>query len=94
MPGSGETFTSWIHLDDIVSALDFLSQRRLGGIYNLVNDFNMTIHELSDEICQRADLEKILWDDTKPSYRSLNARISNEKIKSAGYKLIHPETIV
>jgi nucleoside-diphosphate-sugar epimerase len=94
MPGSGETFTSWIHLDDIVSALDFLSQRRLGGIYNLVNDFNMTIHELSDEICQRADLEKILWDDTKPSYRSLNARISNEKIKSAGYKLIHPDTIV
>lgn len=94
MPGSGETFTSWIHLDDIVSALDFLSQRRLGGIYNLVNDFNMTIRELSDEICELGNLQKILWDDTKPSYRSLNARVSNQKIKAAGYKLIHPKTIV
>lgn len=92
--GSGETFTSWIHLDDIIGALDFLSQRRFGGIYNLVNDFDMTIRELSDEICKRAGLEKIIWDNTKPSYRSLNARISNQKIKANGYKLIHSKTII
>ena len=91
--GSGETFTSWIHLDDVIAAMDYISQRRLGGIYNLVNDFDMTIRELSDQICELGNLEKILWDDTKPSYRSLNARISNEKIKAAGYKLIHPKTI-
>ncbi len=94
IPGSGETFTSWIHLDDIIAAMDFVIQKRLNGIYNLVNDFDFTIRELSDEICHRVDLEKILWDDTKPSYRSLNARISNKKIKAAGYKLIHPETIM
>ena len=92
--GSGETFTSWIHLDDVIAAMDYLSQRRLGGIYNLVNDFDFTIRELSDEICKLGNLEKIIWDDTKPSYRSLNARISNEKIKAAGYKLIHPKMIV
>ncbi|MGB3641138.1 MAG: SDR family oxidoreductase [Rivularia sp. (in: cyanobacteria)] len=92
--GSGETFTSWIHLEDVIAAMDFVIQRRLSGIYNLVNDFNMTIRELSDEICKLGNLEKILWDDTKPSYRSLNARISNEKIKDAGYKLIHPKTII
>ncbi|MGB6298121.1 MAG: SDR family oxidoreductase [Rivularia sp. (in: cyanobacteria)] len=92
--GSGETFTSWIHLDDVIAAMDYLSKRKLGGIYNLVNDFNMTIRELSDEICKLGNLEKILWDDTKPSYRSLNARISNQKIKAAGYKLIHPKTII
>ena len=92
--GSGETFTSWIHLDDVIAAMDYIAQRRLGGIYNLVNDFNMTIRELSDEICKLGNLEKIVWDDTKPSYRSLNARISNQKIKNAGYKLIHPKTIV
>ncbi|MBV6624896.1 MAG: SDR family oxidoreductase [Rivularia sp. (in: Bacteria)] len=92
--GSGETFTSWIHLDDVIAAMDYIAQRRLGGIFNLVNDFNFTIRELSDKICELGNLEKILWDDTKPSYRSLNARISNEKIKDAGYKLIHPQTIV
>lgn len=92
--GSGETFTSWIHLEDVIAAMDYISQRRLGGIYNLVNDFDMTIRELSDEICKLGNLERILWDDTKPSYRSLNARISNKKIKAAGYKLIHPDTII
>ncbi|MGB3761535.1 MAG: class I SAM-dependent methyltransferase [Rivularia sp. (in: cyanobacteria)] len=40
----------------------------------------MSIRKLSNEICELAGLEKILWDDTKPSYRSLNARISNERI--------------
>ena len=94
MPGSGETFTSWIHLDDIIAVMDFLCQRRLGGIYNLVNDFNFTIRELSDKVCDRAGLEKIIWDDTKPSYRFLNARVSNHKIKAAGYKLIHSDTII
>ncbi|KST68930.1 NAD(P)-dependent oxidoreductase [Mastigocoleus testarum BC008] len=94
IPGSGNTFTSWIHLDDIVAALDFLCQRRLGGIYNLVNDFNMTIRELSDLVCDRANLDKVIWDDTKPSYRFLNARVSNQKIKASGYNLIHPKTII
>ncbi|MEO1374865.1 MAG: SDR family oxidoreductase [Cyanobacteria bacterium J06635_10] len=94
MAGSGATFTSWIHLDDVIAAMDFLCQRRLGGIYNLVNDFNLTIRELSDKVCDREGLERILWDDTKPSYRFLNARVSNEKIKAAGYKLIHSDTII
>ena len=94
IPGSGETFTSWIHLEDIIAAMDFLCHKRLGGIYNLVNDFNMTIRELSNLVCDREGLARVIWDDTKPSYRFLNARVSNQKIKAAGYKLIHPETII
>ena len=94
IPGSGETFTCWIHLDDIIAAVDFLCQRRLGGIYNLVNDFNLTIGELCDQVCDRQGWPRIIWDDTKPSYRFLNARVSTQKIKAAGYKLIHPDTIV
>ncbi|MDJ0737805.1 MAG: SDR family oxidoreductase [Nostocaceae cyanobacterium] len=94
IPGSGQTFTSWIHLDDIIATVDFLAHRRLGGIYNLVNDFNLTIRELCDLVCDRQGLERIIWDDTKPSYRFLNARVSNQKIKAAGYSLIHPQTIV
>ena len=94
IPGSGKTFTSWIHLEDIIGVMDFLCQRRLGGIYNLVNDFNLTIRELCDLICDRQGLERTIWDDTKPSYRLLNARVSNQKIKGTGYKLIHPQTII
>lgn len=94
LPGSGATFTSWIHLDDIIAAVDFANQNRLRGIYNLVNDFNLTIRELSDQVCDRQGLARIVWDASQPSFRALNARIDNQKIKAAGYKLIHPDTIV
>lgn len=94
MPGSGETFSCWIHLDDIIAAIDFLCQKRLGGIYNLVNDFNLTIGELCDRVCDLQGFKKIVWDASKPSFRDLNARINNQKIKAAGYQFIHPQTIV
>ena len=94
IPGSSNTYTSWVHLDDIVAAIDFLRQRRLGGIYNLVNDFDLTIGELSDLVCDRQGIERITWNNSQPGYRLLNARVSNQKIKTAGYKLIHPKTIV
>ena len=94
IPGSSKTYISWVHLDDIVAAIDYLRQRRLGGIYNLVNDFDLTVGELSDRIQDRQGLERIIWDDTQPGYRLLNARVSNQKIKATGYKLIHPKTIL
>jgi hypothetical protein len=49
---------------------------------------------LCDYVGDRQGLARIIWDDTKPSYRFLNARISNQKIKTAGYQLIHPDTII
>ena len=94
LPGTGDTFTSWIHLNDIVGAVDFLCERRLGGIYNLVNDFNCTIRELCDRVLTQQGLERAVWDASQSGSRNLNARISNQKIKAAGYKLIHPKTII
>lgn len=94
LPGSGESFACWIHLDDIVRAVDFARQKRLNGIYNLVNDLRWTSRELCDYVCDHQGLERIVWDADKPSFRVLNARIKNQKIKEAGYQLIHPETIV
>ncbi|NES81580.1 MAG: SDR family NAD(P)-dependent oxidoreductase, partial [Moorea sp. SIO2B7] len=81
-------------LEDIVGAVDFIRKHRLGGIYNLVNDFNFTSREFFDKVCEQQGLAKVSWDASKPSYRSLNARINNQKIKTAGYRLIHPHTIV
>jgi len=33
-PGNGEEITNWIHLDDIISCIEFARQNRLQGIYN------------------------------------------------------------
>ncbi|MGD1922380.1 MAG: NAD-dependent epimerase/dehydratase family protein [Pleurocapsa sp.] len=37
-PGKGEDYTNWIHLEDIVSAIDFAKQKQLDGIYNLASE--------------------------------------------------------
>ncbi|MFB8787359.1 MAG: SDR family oxidoreductase [Potamolinea sp.] len=94
LPGTGESFMNWIHLDDIVCAVDFVLVNQCGGIYNLVNDVTMRIRDLCDQICDRENLPKVLWNPSEPSQRDFNTRVSNQKLKAAGYKFIHPDKMI
>ncbi len=92
-PGNGEDTTNWIHLDDIVGAIEFARQQQLKGIYNLVDDAHLSSQELIDNLAQKYDKPKVMWDASQPKSRAYNSKVSNEKIKRAGYKLIHPQII-
>ncbi len=92
-PGNGEDTTNWIHIDDIVGAIEFARHHRLEGIYNLVDDAHLTSRELLDRVFEKHNLPNVIWDDTQKSTRPYNAKVSNQKIKDAGYKLIHPQMI-
>ncbi|HEY9690757.1 MAG TPA: SDR family oxidoreductase [Oculatellaceae cyanobacterium] len=92
-PGKGEYVTNWIHLDDIVSAIDFALTHQLQGTYNLVNDVPMLGRELIDWVLESHNLPKVTWDESADEVRPYNARVSNQKIKMAGYKLIHPKIV-
>ncbi|WGV24832.1 SDR family oxidoreductase [Halotia branconii] len=92
-PGNGDDVTNWIHLDDIVAAIEFVRQNRLQGIYNLVDDAHLTSRELLDTLLAKYSLPQLTWDSSIKSNRSYNATVSNQKIKAAGYKLIHPQMI-
>ena len=94
LPGSGSNYTAWIHLEDIVSGVDFVRQKRCHGIYNLVNDVRLTSKELCDLICDRQNLARISWDENKSPFSALNARVDNSKIQKEGYQFIYPDTIV
>jgi len=89
-PGNGEDAT-WIHLDDIVAAIKFARQHRLQGIYNLVDGAHLTSRELLDKVCEQHSLPKVVWEESLKSVRPYNARVSNQKIKDAGYQFIHPQ---
>ncbi|MEG4857431.1 NAD-dependent epimerase/dehydratase family protein [Microcoleus sp. K1-B6] len=89
-PGRGEDATNWVHRDDIVGGLTFALENRLQGIYNLVGDVSLSSGELLDRIFEANNLPKVSWDGS-PSVRPYNARVSNQKIKAAGYQFIHPE---
>ncbi|MDZ8258542.1 SDR family oxidoreductase [Nostoc sp. ChiQUE01b] len=92
-PGNGEDITNWVHLDDIVGAIEFARHRRLQGIYNLVDDAHLTSRDLLDSLFEKHNLPKVKWDTSIKSTRPYNAWVSNEKLKEAGYELIHPQII-
>lgn len=90
-PGNGEDTTNWIHLDDIVGTIEFARKHQLTGIYNLVNDAYLPSRELLDRLFETHNLPKVSWDASQNSNRPYNAKVSNQKIKQAGYQLIHPQ---
>lgn len=93
-PGDGSDATNWIHLDDIVAAVDFARSHRLQGTYNLVDDAHLTSRELLAAVCEQHNLSQVLWHESLKSTRPYNAQVSNQKIKNAGYQFIHPQMIV
>lgn len=93
-PGNGEDFTNWIHLDDIVGAVDFAFMSKLQGIYNLVSDRPLVSRDLLDRLSEKYDLPKVMWNPQEGEVRPYNARVSNQKIKAAGYKFIYPEIML
>jgi nucleoside-diphosphate-sugar epimerase len=92
-PGNGEEPANWIHLDDIVASIEFARQHRLQGIYNLTDDENLTNRQVIERVLEEHYLPKVIWDSSLNSNRPYHVKVSNQKIKDAGYKFIQPRMI-
>ncbi len=92
--GNGAEATNWIHLDDIVGAIEFARQHRLQGIYNLVDHGELTNRELIDGVLAKNGLPPVTWDTNLVSDRPYNARVSNQKLQVAGYQFKHPKIVI
>lgn len=90
-PGTGEDYTNWVHLYDIARAIDFAQEKQLQGIYNLNSDEILTTKEFFDSLFQAYNLPPITWDTSQSSTRSSNLKLSNQKIKDAGFEFAHPK---
>ncbi|MBP9841004.1 MAG: hypothetical protein KBC64_01095 [Simkaniaceae bacterium] len=87
-PGSPDNPTNMIHLDDIVGAILFAMEHHLTGIYNLTDDDHQTRGELYSQY------GNITFDPSiKPRFGG-NRKVSNAKIKEAGYLFKHPHRIL
>lgn len=89
-PGRGNEASNWVHLEDIVGAIDWAQTHSLSGLYNLVQDEIPTVRDLIDRVGQTYDLAPTQWDPTQPSARPYNVRVSNQRLKAAGYTFQHP----
>ncbi|MCY7368694.1 MAG: SDR family oxidoreductase [Chamaesiphon sp.] len=94
MPGKGDRFINWIHRDDIISAIDFARLNELNGIYNLVDDSQLTVKEQVKLVCARYGLPPVTWDISKLSPPRNSLQVSNHKLKAVGFELIHPQLFV
>ena len=90
-PGSGDRYTNWVHVEDIVRAIDFAKEQQLEGIYHLNSDEMMTIQEFFQRLFEAHNLPPVTWDSSQTSTRSNNIKLSNQKIKDAGFELAHPQ---
>lgn len=91
MPGKGDRVINWTHRDDIVKAIEFARLNELEGIYNLVDDSQLTVKEQVERVCSKYSLPPVYWDSSQLGRRGNSARISNQKLKAAGYELVHPQ---
>ncbi|GAB4526285.1 MAG: SDR family oxidoreductase [Pleurocapsa sp.] len=92
-PGSGEDYRNWIHLDDIVGAIKLAQEKQLAGIYHVTSDEVLTSQEFFRRLFQTHNLPPIQWDNSQSSSRPYNLKLSNQKLKAAGFKLIHPQIV-
>jgi nucleoside-diphosphate-sugar epimerase len=91
--GNGEDAANWVHLDDIVGAIDFARQQSLTGIYNLVGSVPITTRELLERVFAAHNLPNVRWDAAQTSTRPYNAKVSNQKLRDAGYQFLYPEIV-
>ena len=90
-PGTGQEPSNWVHREDIVGAISLAQGGSLGGLYNLVQDEILPVGELVNRVCRHHSLAAVCWDRSQPSDRSYNARLSNQKLKQAGYSWQYPD---
>ena len=91
MEGDGKDPSNWVHLDDIVGAIDFVRTHQLNGIYNVVQDTILSRRDLLDRVCQVYHLPPVTWNPDGPGRRSHSVKVSNQKLKDAGYSFIHTD---
>ena len=87
VPKNGSHVNAWVHLRDIIRGIDFAFSNQLKGIFNLVDDLQVSRRDLSNLLCDDQGLAPVIWDNhDRPDARIFNARVSNEKLKKLGFQ--------
>lgn len=95
VPKYGNAVTAWSNIVDITRGIHFAYENQLEGIYNLVDDMQLSRRELSTMICDLDGLPPVIWSHTpSPTERNMNARVSNAKLKQEGFQLMSPSMLI
>jgi nucleoside-diphosphate-sugar epimerase len=88
-PGSGATYSNWLHVADAAGALEAALDAEWTGVVNVVNDEPIRLRDLVGRSLQRQGLAPVRWlGQDEPG--SGGRRIRNTRLKQLGYQLQHP----
>jgi nucleoside-diphosphate-sugar epimerase len=93
-PGSGSAYTNMIHEADLIAAVDYTIRHHLKGIYNVVDDVHPTREQLYKQLVDRLHLPSVKWNPNYSGGNGVNKRVSNHKIKAAGFSLQYAERVL
>lgn len=88
-PGSGATYSNWLHVADAAGALEAALDGAWAGVVNVVNDAPIRLRDLVGRSLQRQGLAPVHWSGGEEP-GSANRRIRNTRLKQLGYQLQHP----
>ena len=87
VPKNGNHVNAWIHFVDIIRGTSFAYERKLQGLYNLVDDMQLTRRELSNHLCDAEGLPPVIWENhNREGARIFNARVSNARLRNLGFR--------
>ena len=70
----------------LFAVLKFAFSQRLKGVFNLVDDFQLSRRELSNALCDEEGLAPVIWENhDRPGARVFNARVSNSRLRQRGF---------
>lgn len=93
LPGTGEQYTNMVHRSDCANAIHYALRHHLTGIFNLADDDHPTRKELYTQVSEQFHLPAVRWDPSLSSFHGGNKRVSNHKIKKAGYRFMYPHRV-
>ncbi|MFZ2100853.1 MAG: SDR family oxidoreductase, partial [Oricola sp.] len=94
---TGQVFNR-IHVDDIARALEFLGERRAAGIYNITDDEPSPPQDVVEYAASlmkvdpppQIDFDTATISPMARSFYGENKRVSNAKVKLAGFDFVYP----
>ena len=89
LPGTGNELTNHIHIDDVVSAVEFCIKNQVESIYNLVNEDHPSRKNLYDSLCHFLNIPPPLWDKQSIPTHGCGYAVSSKKIKDLGFIFTH-----
>lgn len=89
LPGTGDSYTNLSHVEDVIGAVLFALNHSLQGVYNVCGDLHIPRRLFYEQICKESGIQPIQWDPSRVSAHGGNRRISNKKIKEAGFTFLH-----